>query len=259
MTSGAAGVLVPRVPCRLSSDQRPPPILCRRAGTAPRLAYTSSAAALIRAGQARHPVKTVATVFGVTPTYVSMLRSTAREQGSTGLVKTMGRPATLSAAQLAQARSWSQEGVSGQEIARRLGVSDTMISRLVGAGRATPAPAQGALIDHEDTNPRTPRMTSPAVEQAASPSAAVPAPEPELLWSRRCGGADSAGADHGKKPVCRGDAAARVPGPGGDRAGVRPAGRPRGPAGRRRGAAERHHVRVRARRVFDGGHQAPDP
>ncbi len=95
--------------------------------------------AMVSLTQARHPVKTVAAVFGVTPTYVSMLRTTARERGSAGLVKTMGRPVTLSAAQLTQARSWAQEGMSGQEIARRLGVSDTMISRLVGAGRTTPA------------------------------------------------------------------------------------------------------------------------
>ena len=38
--------------------------------------------AMVSLTQARHPVKTVAAVFGVSPTYVSMLRATAREQGS---------------------------------------------------------------------------------------------------------------------------------------------------------------------------------
>ena len=96
--------------------------------------------AMVSLTQARYPVKAVAAVFGVHPNYLSTLRKTARDQGSAGLVKTMGRPATLSVAQVGQARRWAQEGVTGQEIARRLGVSDTMISRLVGAARRVPEP-----------------------------------------------------------------------------------------------------------------------
>lgn len=96
--------------------------------------------AMVALTEAGHAVKSVAEVFGVHPNYLSTLRKTAREQGSNGLVKTMGRPVKLTAAQLAQARRWAGQGVSGQEIARRLDVSDTMISRLVGAGRPGPAP-----------------------------------------------------------------------------------------------------------------------
>jgi len=42
------------------------------------------------------------------------------------------------ATQLEQARRWAEQGVRGQEIARRPDVSDTMISRLVGAHRRRP-------------------------------------------------------------------------------------------------------------------------
>lgn len=104
--------------------------------------------AMVALTEAGHAVKSVAEVFGVHPNYLSTLRKTAREQGSNGLVKAMGRPATLSSAQLAQARRWAEQGVTGQEIARRLRVSDTMISRLVGS-RRMPAPVQEELLDIE--------------------------------------------------------------------------------------------------------------
>jgi hypothetical protein len=96
--------------------------------------------------EAGHAVKSVAEVFGVHPNYLSTLRKTAREQGSNGLVKAMGRPVKLTPAQLAQAHRWAEAGVTGQEIARRLQVSDTMISRLVG-GRRMPEPVQEELSD----------------------------------------------------------------------------------------------------------------
>ena len=104
--------------------------------------------AMVALTEAGHAVKSVAEVFGVHPNYLSTLRKTAREQGSNGLVKSMGRPAKLTSAQLAQARRWAEQGVTGQEIARRLRVSDTMISRLVG-GRRMPEPVQDELPDTE--------------------------------------------------------------------------------------------------------------
>ncbi|MGH3565861.1 MAG: hypothetical protein ACRDRH_07470 [Pseudonocardia sp.] len=55
--------------------------------------------------QAGHEVKMVAQVFGVHPNYLSMLRKTARERGSAGLVKTIGRPAKLTPAQLGRRTS----------------------------------------------------------------------------------------------------------------------------------------------------------
>jgi hypothetical protein len=66
-------------------------------------------------------VRKVAALFGVTPTYVSMLRGRGNAQGSAGLVKAMGRPKAVSDAQVAQARAWAGEGVAGVQIAARLG------------------------------------------------------------------------------------------------------------------------------------------
>jgi hypothetical protein len=117
--------------------------------------------AMVSLTQARYPVMTVAAVFGVHPNYLSTLRKTAREQGSAGLVKTMGRPAMLSPAQLAQARRWAGEGVTGQEIARRLQVSDTMISRLVGAARRVPEPVPDEFA-YTETEPEPEVEVEPA-------------------------------------------------------------------------------------------------
>ncbi|PZS25133.1 MAG: hypothetical protein DLM61_20540 [Pseudonocardiales bacterium] len=107
--------------------------------------------AMVALTEAGHAVKSVAEVFGVHPNYLSTLRKTAREQGSNGLVKVMGRPVKLTSAQLAQAYRWAEQGVTGQEIARRLQVSDTMISRLVG-GRRMPEPVQDELLDVEQSD-----------------------------------------------------------------------------------------------------------
>jgi hypothetical protein len=84
--------------------------------------------------------KDVAAVMGLTPVYVSMLRSRAREQGSAGLVRERGRPAKLGRAQLAAARRWREQEVSDNEIGRRLGVHGTTVGRVLGpAAGAVPA------------------------------------------------------------------------------------------------------------------------
>ena len=62
--------------------------------------------AMVALTEAGHSVKSVAQVFGVHPNYLSNLRKTAREQGSNGLVRAVGRPAKLNPAQLAQAHRW---------------------------------------------------------------------------------------------------------------------------------------------------------
>ena len=135
--------------------------------------------AMVALTEAGHPVKTVATVFGVHPNYLSTLRKTAREQGSGGLVKAMGRPVKLSAAQLARARRWVEQGMTGQEIARRLDVSDTMISRLVSADRRRPEPVRDELPDPELLDPELP---DPAL---VDPVDAEPDPvdaDPVVVW-----------------------------------------------------------------------------
>ena len=108
--------------------------------------------AMVALTQAGQSVKAVAQAFEVHPNYLSTLRKTAREQGSAGLVKVQGRPVKLTGAQREQAREWAEQGVSGQEIARRLQVSDSLISRLVGAGRWAPEPVQDEFPDDTDTD-----------------------------------------------------------------------------------------------------------
>jgi len=140
--------------------------------------------ALVALTEAGHAVKTVAQVFGVHPNYLSTLRKTAREQGSNGLVKAMGRPVKLSPAQLRQAQRWAGQGVTGQEIARRLQVSDTMISRLVGGRRRMPEPVQDELPDTDlDIDPEPvvaePVVAEPVVaehELSEQPESVVPEP-----------------------------------------------------------------------------------
>jgi transcriptional regulator with XRE-family HTH domain len=138
--------------------------------------------AMVALTEAGHAVKTVAQVFGVHPNYLSMLRKTARVQGSNGLVKAMGRPVKLSPAQLRQAQRWVEQGLTGQEIARRLQVSDTMISRLVGGRRTRPEPVADELPDTEQADTDVdidPELPEPVV---AEPVVAEPVvAEHELL------------------------------------------------------------------------------
>src|SRR5664279_1106893 len=70
-------------------------------------------------------IKDVARVFGLSATYVSILRMTARESGSAGLVKRVGRPRKLSERQVTQAQEWAGAGWTQRAIAARLGVSHT--------------------------------------------------------------------------------------------------------------------------------------
>ncbi len=138
--------------------------------------------AMVALTEAGHVVKTVAQVFGVHPNYLSTLRKTAREQGSNGLVKVMGRPVKLSPAQLRQAQRWVEQGLSGQEIARRLQVSDTMISRLVGGRRTGPEPVQDELPDTEQADTDVdidPELPEPVVAEPVVPEPVVA--EHELL------------------------------------------------------------------------------
>ncbi|MGH8916737.1 MAG: helix-turn-helix domain-containing protein, partial [Actinomycetes bacterium] len=129
--------------------------------------------AMVALTQAGQSVKTVATAFEVHPNYLSTLRKTAREEGSAGLVKVQGRPAKLTPAQLARARGWAGQGVSGREIARRLQVSESMISRLVGAGRATPDP--------ELPDPELPDVDAESGLVVTEPVATEPEPPVEAV------------------------------------------------------------------------------
>ena len=80
----------------------------------------------------------VAELFGLSGEHVSRLRGRAASGGSRALVPARGAPRKLSAVLERRALRWSEAGVSGAEIARRLGVSQATISRLLARAGDTP-------------------------------------------------------------------------------------------------------------------------
>ena len=123
-----------------------------------------------------------AELFGLSAGYTSALRVRVRRQGSVALVPPMGRPPKLGAKDRAAVLRLAAEGMSGQDIARRLGVSGATISRLL-AG----APAPVALpIDDGTTAGDAEDVTED--EEGEAPGAPVPAvpPVPLAAGERPC-------------------------------------------------------------------------
>ena len=111
--------------------------------------------AIVALTDAGRRVDEVAAVFGLTATYVSILRGKARRHGSTGLVgRRRGRPVKLTDRQVAQARAWAGQGWTQQAICERLGCARSVISVLL--TRLGPTPVQDGLpvtstAEHEST------------------------------------------------------------------------------------------------------------
>ena len=131
--------------------------------------------AIVALTDAGRRVDEVAAVFGLTATYVSILRGRARTDGSSGLVRRRGRPPKLSDRQVTQARGWAGQGLSQQSIAGRLGVAQSVISELL--ARRGPLPVQPVLPEPDDTAADTdtepevaPTMAGRSTPRRATPS-----------------------------------------------------------------------------------------
>ncbi len=131
--------------------------------------------AIVALTDAGRRVDEVARVFGLTATYVSMLRGQARREGSAGLVRRRGRPPKLSDRQVCQAREWAAKGWTQQSIADRLGVAQSVISELL--ARFGPASVQQILP--AATEELTGEASAEASEEAVRESV-VAGPEPVL-------------------------------------------------------------------------------
>ncbi len=110
--------------------------------------------AIVALSDAGRRIDEVAALFGLTATYVSMLRGRARRGGSGALVRhRRGRPPKLTGRQVAAAQVWAGSGWTQQAIADQLKVARSVISELL--ARVGPAPVQDALTPAGNTDADT--------------------------------------------------------------------------------------------------------
>jgi transposase len=122
--------------------------------------------AIVALTDAGRRVDEVAAVFGLSATYVSILRGRAQSQGSAGLVRRRGRPPKLTDKQSARARTWAGQGWTRQAIADRFGVARSVISELL--ARVGPVPVQEVLCEADDSGcTEGPAETGPAEAEQA--------------------------------------------------------------------------------------------
>lgn len=143
--------------------------------------------AIVALTDAGRRVDEVARVFGLTATYVSMLRGRAVKEGSAGLARRRGRPAKLDARQRAQARRWAGQGRSQAWIADQFGVARSVIGRVL--AEAGPVPVQpelgaedaGAVVeDDQAPQQQAPLEETPQREQAPQGQVPVGAAAPAV-------------------------------------------------------------------------------
>ena len=134
--------------------------------------------AMVAITDAGRRVDEVAAVFGLSATYVSILRGRAAREGSAGLVRPAGRPPRLGARQRAQAVRWAGQGHSQEWIGKRFGVARSVIGRVL--AEAGPSPAQPELADTQG---------GPGVDE----SEATRRPEPDEADADEDDGAEAGG------------------------------------------------------------------
>ena len=135
----------------------------------------------------------VAALMGLTPGYVSTLKGRARDHGSAGLVREMGRPKKLTGRQIAQAWRWRAEQVSDVVIGQRLGVADTTVARALREHPAPVEPAAPTPHDPElDLDTAPPAQSAAPVGQAESVESVGQAESAESV-ARWCGGSARVG------------------------------------------------------------------
>ena len=108
--------------------------------------------AVVSLTNTRFESRAVAAAFGLSETYVSVLRGRVRDEGSAGLVRDRGRPAAVDAKGEAVAVSMAAKGKTQAQIAVRLGVDPSTVSRLLKRLACEPVePEQLTLADVGDS------------------------------------------------------------------------------------------------------------
>ncbi|HUL27241.1 MAG TPA: hypothetical protein VLW44_15910 [Streptosporangiaceae bacterium] len=138
------------------------------------------------ARQLGFPGKVVAEVMGLSENYVATLRQRALREGVAGLVRPSGPKPGLTPADWARAAGWREGGATEAEVAARLGVAQSTVSRRLGCGQ------QRLPWDGEPAGPQEPEAAGmpgkpggPAAgEEPGEPAAHAgkPAGEPAVAW-----------------------------------------------------------------------------
>ena len=137
------------------------------------------------ARQLGFPGKTVAAVLGLSENYVATLRQRALREGAAGLVRPSGPKPKLGPADWDKACAWRAAGAAEVQIAARLGVAQSTVSRHLGSGQQMPwdgqPQEQDAGPDGEPERPALPEEPAqpgepeePGVRQ--EPAGREPAP-----------------------------------------------------------------------------------
>jgi hypothetical protein len=120
-------------------------------------------------------VGAVAVAFGIQPGYASTLRGRFREHGSAGLVKVSGRTPVLTAAVVTTARGLLDDGSSQGQVAERLQVSPSALSKALARHPAPAGPAQTELemVRPEQAPPSEQDCPDGVRDAASTPAASV--------------------------------------------------------------------------------------